>query len=589
MVAFLNWSKSIAFGTLNAIAKVALFVVLVIVVLVIVGMARGDGLPDKMVLTADLRTHMADSSRPGPFDVSRPLTVMDLVLALDRAARDSRVKGLYLRVGDGGLAVPQAQEIAAALKRFRASGRFVVAHAQGFDSGGLGDYLAAAGSELWMQPKATFGAAGAGAGTIFLRGLFDKIQAQPQMVKRSDYKSAADLFMEKDYTGPDREQTTAFLQSWYNTATDGAAAARKLPPKVVAATFEKSPQFAEDALAARLIDRIGYDDEARDAAIAQGGDAKLVNVRKYARNIADVSAAGRPQIALIEASGEIAEGGSHDGAFGDSSGIASDDYAAAIRDAVRDTGVKAILLRVDSPGGSVSASDQILHALQKARRAGKPVVVSMATLAASGGYYISCFADRIVAEPGTLTGSIGVLTGKVSFGKSAGLIGIGVDQIGVGKNALMDSAISPYTPDQWANLNHQADVIYADFLQKVSTGRRLPLSQVQNIAKGRVWTGADAKSHGLVDELGGFWTAVADVKKLAGIAPDRQVNFKIYPKRASFFGALASAFSGTAAGMRAMQGVAAIEQLPVARAVLGAVADSSRGGVQMKAENLPIN
>jgi protease-4 len=589
MVAFLNWSKSIALGTLNAIAKVALFVVLLIVVLVIIGMARGDGLPDKIVLAADLRTHMADSSRPGPFEMSRPLTVMDLVLTLDRAAHDSRVKGLYLRVGDGGLAVPQAQEIAAALKRFRASGRFVIAHAQGFDSGGLGDYLAAAGAnELWMQPKATFGAAGAGAGTVFLRGLFDKIQAQPQMVKRADYKSAADLFMEKDYTAPDRQQTTAFLQSWYNTATDGAAAARNLPPKMVAATFEKSPQFAEDALAAHLIDRIGYDDDARDAATARGGEAKIISIRKYAREIADVSGAGRPQIALIEASGEISESGSRDGAFGDSSGIASDDYSTAIRDAARDPGIKAILLRVDSPGGSVAASDQILHALQKAKRAGKPVVVSMATLAASGGYYISCFADRIVAEPGTLTGSIGVLTGKVSFGKSVGLLGIGADQIGIGKNALMDSIISPYTQDQWANLNHQADVIYADFLQKVATGRKLPLSQVQNIAKGRVWTGADAKSRGLVDELGGFWTAVADVKKLTGIAPGEAVNFKMYPKRASFFGALASAFSGTAAGVHAMQGLAAIEQLPVARAVLGAMADSSRGGVQMKAANLPV-
>ena len=210
-------------------------------------------------------------------------------------------------------------------------------------------------------------------------------------------------------------------------------------------------------------------------------------------------------------------------------------------------------------------------------------------LAASGGYYISCFADRIVAEPGTLTGSIGVLTGKVSFGKSAGLLGIGVNQIGVGKNALMDSVITPYTPEQWSNLNHEADVIYADFLQKVATGRKLPLSQVQNIAMGRVWTGADAKSRGLVDQLGNFWTAVADAKKLTGIAPAQTVSFKFYPKRASFFSALASVFSGTSAGLRAMQGLAAVEQLPVARAVMHAMADSAQGGVQMKAENLPGN
>ena len=590
MVAFLNWSKSIALGTLNAIAKVALFVVLLLLVLMIIGMAHGDGLPDNMVLTADLRTQIADSSRPGPFDVGRSLTVMDFVLALDRASRDSRVKGLFLRVGDGQLSVAQAEEIGAAVRRFRQSGRFVIAHSQGFDSAALGDYLAAASAnEIWMQPKSPFGASGAGAGALFLRGLFDKIQAQPQLVKRSDYKSAADMFMEKDYTGPDREQTTAFLQSWYNSATSGAAADRKLTPKAVAAAFDRSPQFAEDAQHAHLIDRIGYDDDAKNAAIARGRAAKTVTVRQYARAISDVTGAGHPQIALIEAAGEIVEGGSHDGVLDNTTSIASDVYAGAIRDATHDPQVKAIVLRVDSPGGSVSASDQILNALQKARRAGKPVVVSMGTLAASGGYYISCFADHIVAEPGTLTGSIGVLTGKVSFGKSAGLLGIGVDQIGVGKNALMDSAISPYTPDQWANLNHQADVIYADFLQKVATGRKLPLTQVQALAKGRVWTGADAKSRGLVDELGGFWAAVADAKKLTGIAPRQEVSFRVYPKRASFFAALASAFSGTSAGLRAMQGLAAIEQLPVARAVLRAMADSSSGGVQMKADNLPVN
>jgi protease IV len=590
MVAFLNWSKSIALGTLNAIAKVALFVVLLLLVLMIIGMARGDGLPDNMVLTADLRTPMADSSRPGPFDVGRPLTVMDFVLALDRASRDSRVKGLFLRVGDGQLSVAQAEEIGAAIRRFRQSGRFVIAHSQGFDSAAMGDYLAAASAnQIWMQPKSPFGASGAGAGALFLRGLFDKIQAQPQLVKRSDYKSAADMFMEKDYTAPDREQTTAFLQSWYNSATSGAAADRNLAPKAVAAAFDRSPQFAEDAQHAHLIDRIGYDDDAKNAAIGRGRDAKTVTVRQYARAISDVTGLDHPQIALIEADGEIVEGGSHDGVLDNSTAIASDVYAGAIRDATHDPQIKAIVLRVDSPGGSVSASDQILNALQKARRAGKPVVVSMGTLAASGGYYISCFADRIVAEPGTLTGSIGVLTGKVSFGKSAGLLGIGVDQIGVGKNALMDSAVSPYTPDQWANLNHQADVIYADFLQKVATGRKLPLTQVQALAKGRVWTGADAKSRGLVDELGGFWAAVADAKKLTGIAPRQEVSFRVYPKRASFFAALASAFSGTSAGLRAMQGLAAIEQLPVARAVLRAMADSSSGGVQMKADNLPVN
>lgn len=588
MVAFLNWSKSIALGTLNAIAKVVFFVLLLVILFGIVGMIRGDGLPNKIILTADLRPSMADSSRASPLGVSRPLTVMDFILALDRASRDSRVKGLYLRVGDGGLSVAQAEEIGASIHRFRQSGRFVISHSQGFNSGGLGDYLAAASAnEVWMQPKSSFGAAGAGAGNIFLKGLFDKIQAVPQIVKRADYKSAADTFMEKDYTAPDREQTSAFLQSWYNSGTAGIAAERKLPLHAVTAAFEQSPQSAEDAARARLVDRLAYDDDAKSAAISRARGAKPVSVRQYARKAVDIAAAGRPQLAIIEAAGEIAEGGSHGGVFDDRTGIASDDYANAIREATRDPNVRAIVLRVDSPGGSVAASDQILHALREAQKHRKPVVVSMGTLAASGGYYISCFADRIVAEPATLTGSIGVLTGKVSFGKSAGLLGIGVDQIGVGKNALMNSVISPYTPEQLANLNHQADLVYADFLQKVATGRKLPLEKVQAIAKGRVWTGADAKARGLVDELGSFWTAVAAAKKVADIAPGEPVAFKIYPKEANLFSALASAVASTSAGVRAMEGLRVIEEAPPLRALVGALSASSSGGIQMRAEGLP--
>lgn len=588
MVAFLHWAKSIALGTLNGLVKIALAIILVIVVLMIIGLIHGDGLPDKMVLTADLRTPMADSSRRSGLAWSeRPLTTMDMVLTLDRASRDNRVKGLFLRVGSG-ISIAQAEELDAAIKRFRDSGRFVVVHSQGFDSGGIGDYLAAASAnEVWMQPHSTFGASGTGAGAIFLRGLFDKINAVPQIAKRSDYKSAADMFMEKDYTGPDREQTNAFLQSWYDSATQGAGALRNVPAKQVADDFQSSPQFAEDALRDRLIDRIGYDDDAKNAALSRAGRAKAVSLKHYEKEISDLGEASLPHVALIEASGDIVDGGTHDGVDG-SSAIAGDDYAKAIREATHDRSVKAIVLRVDSPGGSVSASDQILDAVKKAQKAGKPVVVSMATLAASGGYYISASADRIVAEPATLTGSIGVLTGKVSFGKSVGLIGVNVGQIGVGKNALMDSVASPYTPDQWANLNHQADVIYGDFTQKVAEGRKLPLAKVQDIAKGRVWTGADAKSRGLVDQLGGFWTAVASAKKLAGIGADERVAFKIYPRRVGFFEAVSSTFSGTAAGVRAVEGLAAIEQLPAARAVLSGLQDSARGGVQMKAEGLPV-
>jgi protease IV len=592
MVAFLRWLGSIFFGAVNGILKFALAILMIFLVLVVIGLARGDGLPGNMVLSLDLRAPIKDSGVSDGFSLgAHPNTVMDTILALDRAGKDSRVKGVFLRVGTADMPVAQAEEIGAALKRFRATGKFVVADANGFFSNGLGDYLTAASAdEIWMQPGSPFGAAGAGTSAIFLRGLFDKVNAVPQIVKRADYKSAADMYMEKQRTPADREQTTAFLQSWVDSATADAAADRHLDPKAVAAAFAASPQFAADAKKAGLIDKVGYDDDARNAAITRAGaGATVTPMRKYIRAAETSGEYGSgSRIALIEAAGEIVDGTTHhDGMIGDGNTIAGDDMAAAIRQATKDQEVKAILLRIDSPGGSVTASDQILDAVKKAQAAGKPVVVSMGMLAASGGYYISTSANRIVADPATLTGSIGVLTGKVAIGKSLGLLGVGADDIGVGKNALFDSSVNPYTPEQLANLNGQADAIYADFTQKVAAGRKIPLAQVQQIAKGRVWTAADAKPRGLVDELGTFWNAVDAAKKLGGIGANDSVSFKLYPHPQGFFGAVDSAFSSTAAGIRVMQGMDAVMQMPMARTLLRAMGELPRSGVEMRATGLP--
>jgi protease-4 len=590
MVGFLRWLRSIAVGTLNGIVRFALLLVILIVALVAIGLIVGDGLPKTMVLALDLRRPIADS-RPAAFALGpQPVTVMDIVLGLDAAEHDNRVKGVVLRLGSSNISIAQAEEIGTALKRFRKSGKFVIAHAMGFDAPGLGDYLtAAAADEIWMQPKTPFSASGEGGGEVFLRGLLEKIQAQPQIAKRADYKSAADMYMEKGMTPADREQLTALMQSWYDNATNDAAADRKLSPKALAAVFEASPQFADDVKKAGLIDKIGYDDDAMQAGLERAGSgAKPVSMAEFAYAKQDASEVGQgAHIALVEGAGEIVEGTNGDGLFGGDQMMAGDDVARAIRQATKDKTIKAIVLRIDTPGGSVSASDQILDAVKKAQAKGIPVVISMGGLAASGGYYISTSADKIVAEPGTITGSIGVLTGKVSLGKSLGLIGVGADQVGVGKNALMDSTITPYTPEQWANLNAQADAIYADFKQKVSTGRKLPLDKVQEIARGRVWSGSDASARGLVDKLGGFWTAVDTAKGLAKIGANDAVVFKRFPRQKGFFQALNETFGGSSASMRALQGWVTLMNSPTMRAVIGASEDLPRGGVEMRATNLP--
>ena len=583
MVAFLRWIRSIGAGVLNGVARFAVLVVLFFAVLIVIGLVRGDGLPGDMVLALDLRAPLADSMNT-TFDFeSHPVTVMDTVLALDAAERDPRVKGVVLRIGSANLPISQAEEIGTALKKFRAAGKFVIAHSQGFDAAGLGDYLTAANADqIWMQPHAPFTAAGEGGTQIFLRGLLDKIDADPQIVKRADYKSAADEFMEKNATAPDREQTTRLLQSWYDTATADAAQARHLSHDRIVAALEASPQFTEDARARGLIDVIGFDDDAQNAALARAGsDAKIVPLAKFIR--AQHDAGSGPRIALIEASGEIFDGG----AGGQSDVIASDDLSKAIREAAQDKDVRAILLRVDSPGGSVTASDQILDAVKKAQKAGKPVVVSMGGVAASGGYYISASADRIVAEPGTITGSIGVLTGKISFQRSLALAGVGADTIGIGHNALYNSMFQPYTDEQLAALNREADVIYGDFTQKVAAGRKLPLAKVQDIAKGRVWSGADAKGNGLVDQLGGFWTAADSAKKLAGIAPDERVSFRLYPRKKGFFEALDTLLGGSPTAVRAVENFVSLMNAAPVRAVVGTVNELPHGGVELRATNLP--
>lgn len=592
MVAFLLWLRSILFGTLNGLAKLVLAVVLVLVVLLVIGLFRGDGLPGTMVLTLDLRKAIADSAPPTPFDLGqRNPTVMDVETALDEAGRDARVKGVLMQLGSGSVSTAQAEELSAAFARFRAKGKFVVAYSHGFLSTGLGDYLlATSANEIWMQPQSNFSPAGAGVGEVFLRGLFDKIQAEPQIVKRADYKSAADTFMEKSMTAADREQLTALLQSVYNSATAGAAAARKLPAQLIVASLDKSPQFAEQAQKEGLIDKIAYDDDAEAAALKKAGQgARKVALGEFlrARDGSGAFASG-PKVALIQASGEIVDGSvSGNGLFGGNNVIASDDMAKTIRQATDDKDVKAIVLRVDSPGGSVSASDQILDALKKAQKKGKPVVVSMGSVAASGGYFISAYANRIVAQPGTITGSIGVLTGKVSFGKSLGLIGVSGEQVGVGKNALFDSPLEPFTPDQLANLNAQADAIYADFKKKVATGRNLPIATVDEIAKGRVWSGADAKAHGLVDQLGGVWDAGETARALAKMSTKDPLVFKRYPREKGFFDAMNDLFGSTQAGASAIEGLVRIIDLPPIRATLEAMQSLPKGGVELRAPNLP--
>jgi protease-4 len=590
MIRFLTWLRFLLMAVMNTFAKMVMLVVLVFVLLLVFSLARGDGLPGNMVLALDLRQPIDDSAAaPGSILTPKRVTVMDVVLGLDAAGRDRRVKGVVMRLGNGALSTAEGQEIAGAIQRFRGKDKFVIAQASAFFGAGLGDYLAAsAANEIWVQPKSPFAVSGTGGSELFLRGTLDKINAEPQIAKRAEYKSAADMFMEKQMSPADREQLTALMNSVYDSAVGQMAANRHVTRPEVIAGLEASPQFAEEARARRLVDRIGYDDEARAAANTRAGSGvKSIKFTDYVKATPRVDTAN---IAIVEAAGEIRDGTAQNSLLNASSGIASDDLSAAIGQAARDNNIKAIVLRVDSPGGSVTASDQILHAVKVAQKAGKPVVVSMGGVAASGGYYIAASANRIVAEPGTITGSIGVLTGKVSFGKSLGLIGANAESVAVGKNTLMDSPLQPFTEAQWANLNHQADVIYDDFTQKVADGRKLPLDKVREAARGRVWSGIDAQRRGLVDTLGGFWTAAGQAAGLAGV-PEGGMVFRIYPRPTGILGRLGALSGGLDASLGVMGRIESLLNLPAFQAVLGQVSSLPQGGpgaaLELKAAHLP--
>jgi protease-4 len=590
MFQVLMWFWGIVKGVLNGIAMFAVFLIVLFFGLTVVGLVAGDGLPDNMVVELDLRRGMDDKAEATLFNLpSRYPAVMDVVLGLDAAGRDPRVKGVLLRVGTGGLSIPAAEELHAAIARFRATGKFVIAHSQGFETDSLGDYLVASGAnEIWMQPASAFFPAGTAATTVFLKGLFDKLNATPQFVQRSEYKSAGDVYTQTDYTPAHREATTRVLQSWYDNAVRSIAASRKLTVAAFAKFLDESPATVDEVKSAGLITAIGYDDDARLAARDKAGPhAKITEFAEYFTAVRRSAGVGGNTIAFIHAAGEIVEGDDDVSEFGGDHVVAGDAFARAIRHAIDDDNIKAILVRIDSPGGSAIASDQILDALRKARAAGKPVVVSMGSLAASGGYYIALAADRIVAEPGTLTGSIGVVFGKVAVGRSLNLVGLQGRELGVGRNALLLSRLEPWSDAQLAEVNQQADMIYADFTRKVAHGRHLPLERVQEIARGRVWTGADAKERGLVDKLGGFWTAVQDVKQLAGIDPNARVTFRIYPESRGFFGNLEQFFQASAGTIRAMQGLEALMRTGPARALMRAADEAPDGRAEMRATGLP--
>src|SRR5580698_2584827 len=532
-----------------------LFVVVVPALLIAVAVSgsRPRPLPAHSVLSLDLRGGLTDQEPQDGFAIfsGHGLSVMGIEETLRRAADDSSVGGLFVRLAEGGMTPAAADELRLAFQRFRAAGKPILAYSQGLYPQGVvtSTYeLGAASGDFWMQPSASFQVVGLAKEDIFFKDFFDKYGVVPDYQQRYEYKNAVNGYLYNDYTPAHREAELSWMGSIYATSLAAAAQDRKLAPDALRTTLEAGPYSADEAKAKGLIDNVGEVKEAQDAILKlAGADARLVDFGAYAaRAKANARAAAgfgsAPTIALIQAEGDIVTGaGGHSSPIGGSQSIYADDLAKAFYDAAADKDVKAIVFRLSSPGGSDTASEEILSAVRAAKAAGKPVVVSMGDYGASGGYWISSQATEIVAEPSTLTGSIGVFGGKFAIGPALAKFGVDVRGLKVGGDyADAFGAGGAMSATQKAAFGAWLDRIYNGFVARVAEGRKLPVARVQDIAKGHIWTGAQAKDLGLVDMLGGFPQAVDRAKALAGITG--AARLKPFTTESNPFEALARLF-----------------------------------------------
>lgn len=522
----------------------ALWLIGMIIVLVAVIGAKGK-VPSKTILEADLEQPLVEDVPETSFarlTMAERMSLRDVIDAIDRGADDDRVVGLVARVGAAPIGMAQTQEIREAVARFRAHKKFAVAYSETFGEFGPGNgayYLATAFDQIYLQPSGDVSLTGIFMESPFVKGTLNKLGMSFHGDHRYEYKNALNFYTETKFTPAHKEAMTAIMNSWFNQMKDGICQARGIPPDKFQSVVDAGPYLGQEAADAKLVDGLAYRDQTYGQVKSKAGSgAELLYLDKY------LDRAGRPhqrgkKVALVFGVGAVTRGKSdYDPVQGNQS-MGSDTVAGAIRAATQDDDIKAILFRVDSPGGSYVASDAIWREVANARNAHKPVIVSMGDLAGSGGYFVAMGADKIVAQPGTITASIGVLGGKLLTTGFFDKIGLTFDEVHEGNNATMFTTTEDYTPAEWARFETWLDRVYVDFTSKVADGRKLPKDKVLEIAKGRIWSGEDAKNLGLVDELGGYDTALRLVKKAIGVPDSDDVNLVVYPRPKKWYEVLA--------------------------------------------------
>src|SRR6201994_3790683 len=493
-----------------------------------------------LILELDLTQGIAEGPPADPLNalLSRhKVRLSDVLDGLRRASEDDRVQGLIAKVGGQPIGLATVQELREAIGKFRAAGKLAYAWSESFGEFGQGNspyYLATAFDRIYLQPSGSLGLTGGVVEQVFLRSALDKIGVNFESGARREYKTAAHQFTEERFTDAAREENQHLAASIATQLTTAIGDRRGKSAEEARTLLDRGPFLPQQALAEGLVDVLGYRDEAY-AAIRQktSPDADLQFLSRYQRSHSLAQRARKlpnPKerfVAVIYATGPIRLGRSGRTPMG-GNWMGSDTVAAALRTAAADDRAGAILLRVNSPGGSATASDTIWREVVRARAGGTPVVVSMGDVAASGGYYISMAADEIITQPGTLTGSIGVVVGKPVIEDLMGRAGFTTNPGTGGAHGRMFPPTHRFSDDEWGIVNSWLDQIYADFTGKVASGRGLSDTEVEAVARGRVWTGGDAVGNGLADGLGGLRDAAIAARRRGGLPENAPL--RLYPR-----------------------------------------------------------
>jgi protease-4 len=501
------------------------FWLLVIVLAVVVGrsLSRGPSVASGSYLLVELEGKYREGP-PGSL-LGKLLeehgSYVELIDSLRKATIDPRLAGIVLRVGTLEIGWAQAREIREMLRGARAAGKRIVAYLDNELAGAnLSYYVASTADMVYLPPGASAMLTGLSAHFVFLGGVWEKIDVAMQVEQIREYKTFGDTITRKQMSPAHREMANWLLDDLNDEFVGAIAEGRKVTVPEVLSTIDACPSAAQEYVDASLADRVAYFDEMLRE-IGGGRPATVVPEKKYRRVPAkSVGLGGAEKVAVIHAVGTIVSGDSpRSGAVG--SAVGSRTLERAFRQALDDASVKAIVLRIDSPGGSAAASDQVWRAAKVARER-KPVIVSMGNVAASGGYYMGAAADKIVAEPGTLTGSIGVILMKPDMSGLLARLGVSTDALGRGRYSRVMDLTKSMDKAELALVKGQMNGVYRRFLERVAEGRKMTVEAVDAVGGGRVWTGRQAKERGLVDELGGLATAVRLAAEQGGMpAPDK--------------------------------------------------------------------